>query len=120
MPNYSVSSIRLDLGVLDDIRRTLTPKAENILDAGARKIEARWKGYATEKGVVDTGAYRSSVHVEPDHKPLERTITDGVEYGIYQELGHHNVPARPCATPAFEDERRPLQDAWWQLFEGRR
>ena len=36
---------------------------------------------------------------------VTRIVADGVEYGIYQELGHHDVAARPCAVPAVEKVR---------------
>ena len=32
-------------------------------------------------------------------------VADGVEYGIYQELGQEGRPARPCARPAVESAR---------------
>ena len=33
---------------------------------------------------------------------VKRIVSDGVEYGVYVELGTSKMPARPCAVPAAE------------------
>lgn len=56
---------------------------------------------------VDTGALRASMHWDKTG-PLERTISDGVEYGLYQE----DVYNRPFMAPAFKDaQKRFAEDA---------
>ena len=54
---------------------------------------------------VDTGALRASVGwvAEGERRWL---LHDGVEYGVYQELGVGDLPARPWMTPVFEAWRQ--------------
>jgi len=40
-----------------------------------------------------------------------RIVADGVEYGIYQELGTSKMPAHPFMTPAVEAMRDKFADA---------
>lgn len=107
----------LDTKRLDMIMNGLNTKANQVLDVGASQIEAGWKRYIVEKDVIDTGAYLGSVGVREEHEPFERVISDGVEYGIYQEFGTSHLAARPCAGPAVEDERGPFSRAWEALFK---
>ena len=106
----------LDTSKLDRIIDRLQPRAEMVLDKLARDIEAGWKGRIIEKHVIDTGAYLNSVHVKPKEKPLERIISDGVEYGVYQEFGTTRIAARPCASPAVEAVRKSFDAAFTKLF----
>lgn len=46
-----------------------------------------------------------------------RIIADGVEYGVYVELGTSRMPARPCLVPAFEAHTRELARALGQAIE---
>lgn len=111
------ANVRLDTKKLDALLNGAGIKAEKVLDKAARDVEAGWKDNIVQKNVVDTGAYLNSVHVEASHPPLERTIADGVEYGIYQEYGTKRFPARPCATPAVERIRAGLRDAFKAVFK---
>lgn len=54
---------------------------------------------------VDTGDLRASIRFEPDGK-MRALIHDGVEYGVYQELGTETVAARPFMNPVFERWRQ--------------
>lgn len=51
---------------------------------------------------VDTDALRGSMHVE-NAGSFTQQIADGVEYGIYLELGTERMSARPFVVPVFED-----------------
>jgi hypothetical protein len=53
---------------------------------------------------VDTGTLRASMRAEKAG-PLEYQVMDGVEYGVYLELGTERVAARPFVTPVIEDMR---------------
>ena len=53
---------------------------------------------------VDTGALRASMRVERQAS-FHQIVTDGVEYGIYLELGTERMAARPFVVPVFEDWR---------------
>src|SRR5512146_2562669 len=105
-------SVKLDTRKLDSIRASDRNRAEAVLEVAARHIEGMAKGLAP----VDTGALRASIHVSQE-RPLQRTIGDGVEYGIYQEFGTRHMPAHPFLLPALEAERRPLNQAWEALIK---
>lgn len=86
MPKTTTTSgnmtITVDTTGLDRWLDQLGTRREDYLDAFAAKVEARAKTVAP----VDTGNLKNSIHF---WKPQEgvRRIGDGVEYGIYQELG---------------------------------
>lgn|SRR5574341_409425 len=92
-----VASIRLDTKRLDEIAAKLGVNTEGALKATAFQVE----GIAKTLAPVDTGALRNSLHSE---KVDEKTymVADGVEYGIYQELGTHKMAAHPFLVPALE------------------
>lgn len=52
----------------------------------------------------DSGELLASITFTPTGT-LERTIHDGVEYGVYQELGTEFIEARPFMVPVFEEWR---------------
>lgn len=54
---------------------------------------------------VDTGALRASMRVEKAGT-LEYLVMDGVEYGVYLELGTEEMAARPFVTPVIEQMRQ--------------
>ena len=110
-------SVKVDTSKLTALLGDLGPEAEKVLDIGAFGMQGRWQKNIRNKNVIDTGAYLGSVHVVEEHKPFERIIADGVEYGVYQEYGTSKIAARPCATPAFEATRGPFLDAWRALFK---
>jgi HK97 gp10 family phage protein len=93
----------------------LLKAVEAVLDKAAHDVEAGWKEEIISKRVIDTGAYLNSVKVQSKQKRFERVISDGVEYGIYQEFGTSHFPARPCAQPAMERVRRSFLKALGQI-----
>ncbi len=92
-----VASIRLDTKRLDEIAAKLGVNTDGAVKAVAFQVE----GIAKTLAPVDTGALRNSIHTE---KMEEGTymVADGVEYGIYQELGTHKMAAHPFLVPALE------------------
>lgn len=112
-------STKLDKHKLVALMNGAGPKAQMVLDKTARDIEAGWKEEIVSKHVIDTGTYLNSVRVRDDHGPFDRTISDGVTYGVFQEFGHHGgaVAARPCAGPAVDRVRKVFAEAWRQLFK---
>ena len=109
--------IVLETRGLHEILRSLDGRAEKVLEVAARNIERDWKQNIVTQHVIDTGTYLGSVHVVKDHPPLERTIADGVTYGVFQEFGTSRMGARPCALPAVEQERGRLKKAWEELLK---
>ena len=102
----------LDDRKLRKIMATLDPRAEQILGSSAFAIE----GGAKMRAPVMTGALRNSLHTEKKGH-LHYRIADGVEYGIYQELGTHRMAAQPFLIPAVEEERPYLNKRWAELFK---
>lgn len=52
---------------------------------------------------------------------ITRWVHDGVEYGIYQEMGTHKMAAQPFMRPSIEANRRGFERALKHFgFEGLR
>lgn len=95
------ANIRLDTSGLDKLSRELETDADNALLRVARQVEALTKANIMSKNIIDTGALFGSIAVSPRGKGVY-WVHDGVEYGIYHELGTHRIAARPFMTPAVE------------------
>lgn len=104
-------SVTLDTRRLDMIINRLPRESERLVRAGASQVMAA----ATAKAPIDTGALASSIHVEKK-QPLLCWVGDGVEYGIYQELGTSRMSAQPFMTPAVEATRDAYNASWRSLF----
>lgn len=102
---------RIDLTKLEQLQREMEPRAEAILDDAAARVETA----AAQNAPVLTGALRNSIHIEKDK--LYRAVMDGVEYGIYQELGTSRMGAQPFMVPALESIRGWFEKAWEALFK---
>lgn len=50
-------------------------------------------------------------------KTIERTVADGVSYGIHNELGTSKMPATPFMSPAVEDVRTGFIKAAGQVVD---
>lgn len=81
----------------------------------ARDIAAHWQQNIRDVGAVDTGAYLNSVEAE---RLTDQTwvVHDGVEHGVYVELGTHHMPARPCAQPAIATVKQTLGPTFSGIF----
>ena len=87
-------------------------EAVKVLDKHAFGIEATAKVYAPYK----TTALRESIHVEFPSQTL-RTISDGVLYGVFQELGtSRGVKAKFFLTRACEKQAQPFFDELQAIF----
>lgn len=103
--------VKIDLTRLNELRAELKPRAQEILAESAFNIQ----GGAQSRAPVDTGALRSSIMAEQVGE-LAWQIHDGVEYGIFQELGTSRMAAQPFMVPAVEAERANFVAAWAGLF----
>lgn len=102
----SVTNVKLDMSVLDKFAANFDGNVEKALAALALQAE----GYAKTLAPVDTGALMNSIHTERQMR-LVYWVMDGVEYGIYQELGTGRMSAHPFMIPAFENVSRDLAQA---------
>lgn len=108
----NVGSVKLDTTVLDRITRDLDVNTSEALQSIAFQVEAEAKPLSP----YDTGALRSSLHTEKKGKNLY-WVADGVEYGIYQELGTYKMAAHPFMVPAVEKVIRFIHTKWGGLFK---
>lgn len=105
---------RLDVTGLDRIRANLRPKASRIIRETGFKVASD----AAMGAPVDTGALRNSILAEsaPVNDYLFM-VQDGVEYGIFQELGTSRMAAQPFLVPAVEANDAEFKSRWAELFE---
>lgn len=126
MPRGGLTITRVDLRRMQQIARDLPGALDDALNATAHEALAEivlsfGSGPAgrtyTHEGVshvasspghppnVDTGALRASMRAEKTGS-LEYQVMDGVEYGVYLELGTERMAARPFVTPVIEQMRQ--------------
>ena len=117
---------RVDLRRLKTIVATLPGAADDALNAAAQDAVAQIQlsfntspagrtyvhegveHVASQPGYppnVDINALRASMRAEKAG-PLEYQVMDGVEYGVYLELGTERMAARPFVTPVIEAMRQ--------------
>jgi len=106
--------VRLDTRRLEQIANGLNSDVDSVLGILAHQVEGISKALAP----VDTGALKSSLNTRRI-KQNEWRVQDGVEYGIYQELGTSKMAAQPFLVPAVEKVARDLADGriWRRIFE---
>lgn len=97
----AVGSIKLDTRKLDALARGLKTNTSNALARTARQVEATAKMNIISKDIIDTGAMLGSVTTTQQSEGVF-WVHDGVEYGVYHELGTHKISARPFMVPAVE------------------
>lgn len=104
----------LDTTVLDTITATMKPKASRIVNKYGLAIASQ----AAQNAPVDTSALRNSITSESKMTgELEFTVSDGVEYGVYQEFGTSRMGAWPFMRPAIEKWSAKFQAAFSELFK---
>jgi len=109
-----VGSVKIDTRVLDKITAEIQPKASRVVNKYGLAIT----GEAAKNAPLDTGALRSSITSESMMTgDLSFTVQDGVNYGIFQELGTSKMAAQPFLLPAVEAWRQKFLDAFAELFK---
>ncbi len=110
------SKVVLDTKGLQKLMRSEPEKVQLWLDGFTEDLMSRIKlSFGTSPSAagdppgVDTGALRASMHWDKTGA-FERTISDGVEYGLYLEEGTERIAARPFMTPAFADAQKRVGD----------
>lgn len=104
----------LDTKVLDRITSELRPKARAIVENYGNIIMSS----AVMLAPVDTGALINSITSESKMTgDLTYTVSDGVDYGVYQEFGTSKMPAHPFMRPAIEKWAAKFQAAFSGLFK---
>lgn len=93
----SIGSVKLDTKVLDRMRKDLDMNTDQVLAGIAHAVE----GEAKMKAPYLTGALKNSIITVKKRLGLY-WVQDGVEYGVYQELGTSRMAAHPFLVPAIE------------------
>jgi HK97 gp10 family phage protein len=101
-----VKKIKLDTAMLDKFAANLGINTDRALASIAFQVE----GYAKQSAPLLTGALRNSIHVEKIGEN-KYWVSDGMEYGIFQELGTRKMAAHPFMIPSVERARRDVAKA---------
>lgn len=105
--------VKKDTRRLDEIARNVKPRAQKVIKTSAFVIA----GEASILAPYDTGALSNSLAAGVVQKgELLWWCQDGVEYGIFQELGTSRMAAHPFMVPAVEHERKHFENGWSELF----
>lgn len=113
-PAFKAETVYLDTSVLDKITDEIRPKAADVVETYGTKIASDWAADVR----VDTSAFRNSILSESGMSgEMQYTAQDGVEYGIWNELGTSKMAANPSLTNAVEKNREPFYNAFTGLFE---
>ena len=106
---FSVT-FKLDTSKLDRIVSNLEPGSVELVD--------EYTGLMLDKMQqdvpVDTGALRDSL--EREMEGATAILHDGVEYGVYQELGTSKMAAQPFFFSAVEAYMNPFFQSFSRLF----
>lgn len=111
----SITKVTLDTAVLDRLIGEAQQKAARIVETYGQQMA----GEAAMTAPIKTGALRNSIASESKMTaPLTFTISDGVEYGVWNEFGSSKMAARPFIVPAVEHYAQQFLDAFQELFNG--
>jgi HK97 gp10 family phage protein len=112
----NVGNVKLDTRLLDKITAEMRPKAAATVNKYGLAIASEaatkhpWK--------LRTGALTNSILSESKMTgDMQFTVQDGVEYGVFLELGTSRMSARPFMLPALEAWRQRFENAFSELFK---
>jgi len=113
MPKFETVNIKIDTKELDRIARDADKNTDDVIGDLSFQLE----DYAKAKAPVDTGALKNSINAKRRRRNYWH-VSDGVEYGIYQEYGTHKMAAHPFMVPAAEKVARDLNSGrtWARIF----
>jgi hypothetical protein len=86
-------TVKLDTAKLNQLIASMPERADKLTADAAYLIEGGAKMNIQAWPLIDTGALLNSIQAEKK-KSGRWIIHDGVEYGVYWELGHHNIFTR--------------------------
>jgi HK97 gp10 family phage protein len=106
-------TVHLDMDRLEDLEATAGERADRIVEAAARAIEAGAKSAAP----VDTGNLRNGIVVE-DAGEARRKVGPTADYAPFVELGTRHRAAQPFLKPAFDAEAPKLKQKLKDIANG--
>lgn len=109
-----VGGVSLDTSLLDQMNAEIEGKASLLIEDVGNEVVTDVVRLAPE----DTGELKDSYLRESGMTgKLTFTIQDGVNYGIFNELGTSKMAAQPHVIPAIEDAEDEIIKAFTELFE---
>lgn len=108
-----INGVTIDTEILDKMRE------EAKANAGAIVEKYGWliANDSAKNAPVDTSALRNSILSESGMTTETKfRVQDGVEYGVFQELGTSRIPAQPFMIPAVEKYVDGFLNAFAALF----
>ena len=109
-----IAGATLDTKELERITKEMKPRASRII----RSYGFMMLGSAVRRAPVDTGNLINSMTANSKMiAPLTYRLQDGVEYGVFQELGTSKMSSRPFMKPAIEEFRDRFFKAFSELFK---
>lgn len=120
MPNYYSDyvsqdfKVHYDARILEGILEELRPNAAKIVQEYGETIRDETSaGAPVDKGDLQKSYMEESKMTDE----LTYTVSDGVEYGIFQELGTSRMAAQPHLIPAIENNAGEFADAFEELIK---
>ena len=115
----------LDTKKLDELIAKNPTRAKRVIKESTFQVEAWYKERVPrdlQRPPKDmrrkvTGNLRNSIDSTFENSGFMGIVSDGVEYGIYQELGTSRIPARPALKPAIERLAKLWIEKWKELFD---
>ena len=95
-------TVKLDTHVLDEMLLKVPANVDRAVEQAALAVAAEAQKNIRGWPLVDTGALLNSIKAEKKKKMLWE-VHDGVEYGVYWELGHKNIFLRRYVRKPFLD-----------------
>ena len=121
------TAAKLDTRVLDAIIAQHEQEAGVIVRGGAFSVQGEVQNKIREIKLIDTGALLGSIKAEEHTKPLDWWVHDGVDYGVFWELGFHQmvfgkfqmiaISQRPFMVPSVEKIRPQWNKKWREFFK---
>ncbi len=109
-------TVKLDTTKLDQLLAQIPNRANQATRQAAFAIEAQTKTNIQRWSLIDTGALINSIQAEQKKKG-SWIIHDGVEYGVYWELGHRNIFLRRYVRkPFLEPALRFVEASFMQML----
>ncbi len=93
-------TVKLDTKALDLLIAKIPGDTSKVVEEAALTVEAKTKENIRRWPLIDTGALLNSIQAEKKRGGLWE-VHDGVEYGVYWELGHKNIFLRRYVRKPF-------------------
>lgn len=106
-----VKIVKIDTQILEALIKDLGTNTDGAIRSIAFDIAAEAKILAPWK----TGALSGSINMKKINSG-EYWVQDGVDYGLYQEMGTYKMAAHPFLRPAVEKIGRQLEERFKRLF----